>query len=67
MPKSEFDLTTAPVIRTRTEVLKAKKDKSMEIIFPPRENLRNLFEVVTSLKKWIEELKVCKSLFFIRL
>ncbi|XP_031778528.1 U6 small nuclear RNA (adenine-(43)-N(6))-methyltransferase [Nasonia vitripennis] len=57
-PKSELDLTTAPVIRTRAEVSKMKKDKSMEIVFPARKNLSCLNEVVTALKIWITELKI---------
>lgn len=63
--KDEIDLSTAPVIRTRTEVQKLKKDKSMEIIFPARENLSSLDKLVTALKKWITELKVSTFLMFL--
>ncbi|XP_011506409.1 PREDICTED: methyltransferase-like protein 16 homolog [Ceratosolen solmsi marchali] len=56
--KSDVDLTTAPVIRTRTEVLKSKKDQSMEIIFPPKENLSCMDEIVSNLKKWMTELNI---------
>ncbi|XP_014212284.1 U6 small nuclear RNA (adenine-(43)-N(6))-methyltransferase [Copidosoma floridanum] len=56
--QEEINLKTAPVIRTRTEVQKIKKNKSMEIVFPAKENLSCLDEVVSSLKTWITELQI---------
>lgn len=60
--KDNIELRTAPATRMRSEVIKMKKDKSMEIIFPAKENLSSLDEVVTALKKWITELNVCMTL-----
>lgn len=63
-PNSELNLTAAPVIRTRAEVSKMRNDKSMEIIFPARENLSCLDQVVVALKTWITELKVYIAIHF---
>ncbi|KAJ8679916.1 hypothetical protein QAD02_015703 [Eretmocerus hayati] len=58
IPKDAVDLSTAPVMRTRAEMQKMKKDRSMEIVFPVREGLKTLDELSTALKKWISELQI---------
>lgn len=59
---SEINLTTALVTRTRTEALKSKDNRSMEIVIPPSKKLGSMKEVVASLNGWIDELNIQSKL-----
>ncbi|XP_043472715.1 U6 small nuclear RNA (adenine-(43)-N(6))-methyltransferase [Leptopilina heterotoma] len=60
LPESVLNLSTAPTIRKNPEYMEKKKYEKppFDIIFPPHGNLKNLQEVIASLKSCVRKLNI---------
>ncbi|XP_034943490.1 U6 small nuclear RNA (adenine-(43)-N(6))-methyltransferase [Chelonus insularis] len=60
MSKDQLNLSTAPVIRTRLVAAanKSKDHNTTELKFPFNDKYKNIENIITAFKEWINELKI---------
>ena len=67
LPKHILDLSTAPTIRMKPEILEKRKHEGppLEIIFPSHTKFNNVEDVVTAVQSSINDLNVSIITIFI--